>query len=216
MASAQADEVVDQRVAGPGIAGDELGTAVDEGDVGDAAQIKYTDGMRALEQAQHGAMKHRHHRCAVPSGGDVGGAKVVDHGNAEPAGERGAVAELDGEAAIGTVQDGLAVEAHHCDRARRHPVRGQERLDRLGVHVGDQLFRLNQHRGPRGALGEVGGSRDRAPHHVALAVAVGTVAGRAEASDPFAVSLDERHVHPVIGGAAHQPNRSGARHGGVL
>src|SRR5439155_9432636 len=41
LASAQADEVVDQRVAGPGIAGDELGTAVDEGDVGDAAQIKY-------------------------------------------------------------------------------------------------------------------------------------------------------------------------------
>src|SRR6266568_5078968 len=62
----------------------------------------------------------------------------------------------------------------------------------------------------------LGGIRVRAPHHVALAVAVGTVAGRAQASYPFAVSLDERHVHPVIGGAAHQPNRSGARHGGVL
>ena len=34
---AQADEVVDQRVAWPGVASDELGAAVDEGDVGDAA-----------------------------------------------------------------------------------------------------------------------------------------------------------------------------------
>src|SRR6516165_8102290 len=51
---------------------------------------------------------------------------------------------------------------------------------------------------------------------IPFAVAVGTVAGRAEASDLLAVGVDERHVHPVIGGAAHQPDRSGARHGGVL
>src|SRR5262249_59388924 len=47
-------------------------------------------------------------------------------------------------------------------------------------------------------------------------VAVGTVAGRAQASDLLAVGVDERYVHPVIGSAAHQADRSGARHGGVL
>ena len=149
----------------------------------------------------------------MPSGGDVGGAKVIDHGNTEPAGERGAVAELDGEAAIGTVQDGLAVEAHHRDLARRHAVGRQERLDRLGVHVGHQLFGLGEHRRPGTAVGEIGGNRDRAPHDLAFRVAVGAVAGGTEAADLLAVGLDERHVHPIVGGAAHQADRSGARHG---
>ena len=43
---AQADEIVDQRIAGPGVEGDEVGLAVDEGHVGDAAEIEHADGMR--------------------------------------------------------------------------------------------------------------------------------------------------------------------------
>jgi len=212
LARAQAHEVVDQRVARPGVASHELGAAVDESDIGDAAEIEYADGIWALEQAQHRAMKHRHHRRAVPSGSDVGGAKIVDDGNAESGGERGAVAELNGEPAIGTVQHGLAVEAHHGDFARPHAVRGQERLDRLRVHVGHQFFGPRQHRGTRVAVGEIGGNRNRPPHDVALRIAVGAVAGRAEAANLLTVGLDERYVHPVVGGATHQADCNRARH----
>ena len=75
----QADEIVDQRIAGSGVEGDEIGIAVDEGDVGDAAEIEHGDGMRALEQADQRAMEHRHDRRALPAGGDIGGAEVIDH-----------------------------------------------------------------------------------------------------------------------------------------
>ena len=108
------------------------------------------------------------------------------------------------------------MEADHRDVARRHSVRRQERLDCLGMHVGDQLLGLGEHGGPCDALGEIGGSRDRAAHDVALGVAVGAVAGRPEAANAFAVGLDERHIHPVIGGAAHQADRYRTRHAGVL
>ena len=87
-------------------------------------------------------MKYGHHRRAVSSGGNVGSAKVVDHGKAESAGQRFAVAELDGEAAVRAVQDGLAVKAHDGDLARRHPVGCEKSLYGLGVHVGHQLFGL--------------------------------------------------------------------------
>ena len=94
-------------------------------------------------------------------------------------GQRRPVADLDGEAAIRPVQDGLAVKADHGDLARRHAVRRQERLDRLGVHVGHQLLGLDEGSGPLGAVAEIGGSRDRAPQHRPLLLAIGPVAGRA-------------------------------------
>jgi hypothetical protein len=108
------------------------------------------------------------------------------------------------------------VEADNRDFALRHPVRRQERLDRLGVHVGDQLLGRREHGGPCAAVGEIGGNRDRAAHDVALGVAVRAKAGRPEPADALAVGLDERHVDPVVGGAAHQADRYRARHAGVL
>jgi hypothetical protein len=149
-------------------------------------------------------MKYRHHRRALPARGDVGGAEVVDHGNAEPRGERRPVAELHGQSALGPMQHGLAVEAHHGDRARRHPVRGEEGFDRLGMHVGHQLLGLGEQLGPIAAVREIGGDRDRSSQHAPLVIAIGPIAGRAEAADILAVGVDERHVDPVVGGAAHQ------------
>ena len=137
-------------------------------------------GCARLSCAHQGAMEHRHDRGALPAGGDVGGAEVIDHGDAEPGGERRPIAELDREAAVGPVQDGLAVEADHSDRARRHPVRGQERFHRLGMHVGDEFFDLGENFRPLGAVAEIGRDRDRAPQQVPLLVAVGPVSGGAE------------------------------------
>ena len=48
-AGARAHEVVDQRIARPGVAGDRIGPAVDEGDVGDAADIEHRDRMRPVD-----------------------------------------------------------------------------------------------------------------------------------------------------------------------
>ena len=158
----QAHEIVDQRIAGSGVEGDELDLAVDKGDVGDAAEIEHADRMRALELADQGAMEHRHDRGALPAGGDVGGAEVIDHGDPEPGGERRPIADLDREAAVGPVQDGLAVETDHSHRARRHPVGGQERFHRLGMHVGHELFDLR-----RGSSGR----SVRSPRLVATAIA---------------------------------------------
>ena len=110
----QPHEVVDQRIAGAGVEGDEIGVAVDEGHVGDAAEIEHADRMRTLEQAHQGAMEDRHDRGALPAGGDIGGAEVIDHGNPQPGGERRPIAELDREAAFGPVQNGLAVETDHA------------------------------------------------------------------------------------------------------
>jgi hypothetical protein len=81
------------------------------------------------------------------------------------------------------------------------------------VHVGHELFDLRQDLGPLVAIAEIGRDCDRAPHEVALLVAVRAVAGGAERPDLLAVGLDQRDVDPVIGGAAHQTNGSDARHG---
>ena len=211
----QPHEVVDQRIAGAGVEGDQIGIAVDKGHVGDAAEIEHADGMRALKQAHQGAMEDRHDRRALPAGGDIGGPEVIDHRNPQPGGERRPIAELDREAAFGPVQNGLAVETDHADRTRRHPVGRQERFHRLGMHVGHEFFNLGEEFGPLGAAVEIGRDRDRAPQQVAFLVAIGPVSGGAEAADLLAVGLDQRDVDPVIGGAAHQTDGSDARHGVV-
>ena len=46
LAGAQPQEVVDQRIAGAGVEGDEIALAVDERHVGDAADIEHADRMR--------------------------------------------------------------------------------------------------------------------------------------------------------------------------
>ena len=79
--------------------------------------------------------------------------KSYDHRNAEPLGKRRPLPKLDGQAAVRPVQHRLAVEPHDRDLARRHAVRGQERLDRLGVHVGDEFLGVGEQFRPLGAVG---------------------------------------------------------------
>ena len=172
--------------------------------------------MGAPQHPHQRAMEHRHHRRPLPAGGDVGGAEVVDHRNAEPGGQLRPVAELDGEPAVRPVQHGLAVKADHLDLARRHAVGGQEGLDRLGMGVGHQLFRLGEELRPLGAVAEMDGGRDRPPQHGPFLLAVGPIAGRPDPADGLAVGIEQRHVHPVIGGAAHQADGRDPRHSRVL
>jgi hypothetical protein len=189
---------------------------VDIGQVGDAADVEHGDRPRPVEDADQGAMKDRHHRRPLSAGGHVGGAKIVDDGDAEPLGERRAVAELHRQPPLGAVQHGLPMKADHRDRVRRHGVRGEERLHRLGMHVGHPLLRLGEEPGPLRTLRELSGGGDRPAQQLSLAVAVGAIAGGTEAADPLAVGLDQRHIHPVAGGAAHQADRAHLRHAGIL
>ena len=68
------------------------------------------------------AMIDRHQRRPLPAGGDVGGAEVVDHRDAEPARKRGTVAELNRQVTIRLMQHGLAVKSDDRDVARRQAV----------------------------------------------------------------------------------------------
>ena len=180
--------------------------AVDERDVGDAAEIEHADRLRPVKHPHHGAMIDRHQRRPLPAGGDIGGAEIVDHRNAEPARQRGAVAELHREVAIRLVQHGLAVETDNRNVGGGQAVRREIGFDRLGMHRGQKRLGLRQRLRPLIALAEVAGGGDRPPQHRPLGVAIGAVAGRAEPTDAFPVGIEERDVHPVIGGAAHQPD----------
>ena len=76
-AGARAHEIVDQRIARTGIAGDRI-AAIDKSDIGDAANIEHGDRMRPLEIARQRLMEHRHQRRALPAGGDIGGAEIIE------------------------------------------------------------------------------------------------------------------------------------------
>ena len=117
LSGAQPQEIVEQRIAWPGIAGDQL-LAVDEGHVGDAADIEDRDRRLAAELAHQSLMKDRRQRRALPAGRDIGGAKIIDHGNAEALGEDLAVADLHRQRPLRPVQQRLAVKA---DRRRDRP-----------------------------------------------------------------------------------------------
>jgi len=67
--------VVEQRVARPGIAGDQRIGAVDIGDVGDAADIDHDQRPLPLQQLGKRAMIDRDKGCTLPTRGDIGGTK---------------------------------------------------------------------------------------------------------------------------------------------
>ncbi len=108
-------EIVEQRVAGPGIAGDQGIGAVDIGDVGDAADIDHDDRPLALQRLRQRAVIDRHERRALPAGGDVGGAEIMHDRDMDGLGQRRGVADLHRHFLRGPVQHGLAVKADDID-----------------------------------------------------------------------------------------------------
>ena len=82
-------------------------------------------------------MIDRHQRRALPASGDIGGAKVVHHGQSQCRCECRTIADLHREAIMRPMQNRLAVKAHDIDRAAIEPVRGKKRFHRLGMRTGD-------------------------------------------------------------------------------
>ena len=117
LAGATRAPVVDRPVARPGIEGQQRVVLADPGDVGDAADIHHGD--RPRQVAHQSGVEHRHQRRALPARRDVGAAQVVDHAHAQRPREPCAVADLPGEAPLGPVRDGLAVEPDDVERVER-------------------------------------------------------------------------------------------------
>jgi len=205
---ALAHEVVDQRVAGAGVAGIGIGHAVEEGDVRDPADIEHRDRVRAVEHARERAMIDRHERRALPSRGDVGRAEITDDPDPERAREHGTVADLHRQPALRPVQDGLAMKPDDVDRACVEPVGGEESAHRLRVQPRRQRLGLRDRPRTHAALGKVLRRRNRGPQKSGLGVGVGIGRGRPEAGNRLPVALDQGDVDAVHRRAAHQPDRA--------
>ena len=132
--------IVEQRVAGAGIAGDQGVVAVDIGDVGDAADINHDDRPLPLQRLRQRAVIDRHERRALPAGGDVGGAEIVHHRNMDGFRQRGSVADLHRQLPFGAVQHGLAVKADDIDILAGDAVLRGEGGDGFRMRDGDGAF----------------------------------------------------------------------------
>ena len=204
-AGARAHEIVDQRIAWPGIAGNRIVT-IHPGYIGDAADIEHRDRVRSLEIARQRLMEDRHQRRALPALRDIGGAEIVGDRNAQPPRQRRAVADLHGQARRRPVQHGLAMKADNGDVGLGDVFGVEKCLDRLGMDAGDKILGLRQHAGPFMTVGQVYTLGQRLPQQPPFIVRIRPVADRAEAGDPLAVGLDQRHVDAVERGPAHQTN----------
>ena len=114
-AIARAHEIVDQRVGRAGVAGDRI-RSINEGDIRDAAEIEHRDRLRP-RRASPQAPGDRPEPAARPARRP----RRPRRGNRRPpecltlARERRAVAELDRQAFLRPVQDGLAMKSDHVD-----------------------------------------------------------------------------------------------------
>ena len=199
--------VVQQRVAGPGIAGNQGIGAVDIGDVGDAADIDHDHRPLALQRLGERAVIDRHKRRALAAGGDIRGAKIMHDRDMDGLGQRRRIADLHGHFLRRPVQHGLAVKADNIDILARKPVLRGKGGHGLGMRDGHGALGLAQDARPRIALRQMDGLGQGLAQQSAFFVGVGPVAGGAERLHPLAVGFDQRHVDPVERGAAHQTDR---------
>ncbi len=161
-------EIVEQRVARAGIAGDQRIVAVDIGDVGNAADIDHDHRPLALQRLGQRAVIDRNEGRALPAGGDVGGAEIMHDRDMDGLGERRGVADLHGHLLLGAVQHGLAVETDDIDILRGDAVLRGKGGDGLGMGNGDRALGLAQDARPRIALGQVNSLRQGLAQQAAL------------------------------------------------
>ena len=198
--------IVQQRIAGSGVAGDQR-LAVDIGNVGDAADIDDAGGHRAIGEPRQSTMIDRHQRRALPASGDIGGAEIVHHRQSQRLRKPFAFADLDRQPVVRPMQNGLAVKADDIDRGAIDLVCREKRFHRLGMCARDEIFRgCNLGReflAPRDLRCGV----ERLAQQYPLLLAIGPVSRRPEGFDLLAVGPQPRDIHPVERGAAHQAYR---------
>src|SRR5690606_32424597 len=107
--------VVDQRIAGTGVEGDERTVRSHPGDVADAADIDDGNGLLHSGAPGQRLVIERHQRRALPACCHIRAAKVAyDVDTCEPR-QHIAETDLNGAAAFGLMEDRLAVKADYRD-----------------------------------------------------------------------------------------------------
>ena len=183
--------IIDQRVAGTGVEGEELTRPADPGDIGDAADVE--DRERFRQRRSESGMEQRGERRPLAAGGDIGGAEIGDHVEPEKARQQRAVAQLPAAALGRAMQDRVAVEPDDIDGGSG--VASEKLLDPPGMEAGQLVFDRRD---------RTGAAKDR-PQPFAERLRVGE-RQRRPGDHPFlAIRLDHRDVDPVERGAAHQP-----------
>ncbi len=190
--------VIEGAVAGAGIEGEEAAMGADPGDVGDAADVQHAEGF--FEGGGEGLVEDGDQRRPLAAGGDIGRAEIVGDGGVGGAGQGGGVADLPGEASVGLVEDGLAVEADEIGGFGEGGDGFDVALGEAGGDVGEEGI----------GGGEAGGEVEQAAEIAAQGGVVGEGESGAEAADLGAVGFEPGGVHPVERGAAHEAD--GAEH----
>ncbi|EPX86450.1 hypothetical protein ruthe_01265 [Rubellimicrobium thermophilum DSM 16684] len=202
-AAATLHQIVDGRVGGTGVEGEERprlfgppGTGIEPGEIAYPPQIE--DGNRlclACPARQRPVIEGGKRRPLAPQT-DIGGAEVPDHGQAEPFGQSRAIARLMGAPSPRLMREGLAVKA-----------------DDLGPRDGGEKFGM-------GVLDDPGRGFDRLSRpvaerrtqHAAFGVRIGAIGGGTEALDPLAIGEEKGRIHPIERGARHRPERAHRGH----
>ncbi len=137
-AAAGLHPVVDHGVARAGIECQQLARRPDPGDIGNAADVDDHHGL-GLPHQQRRVIGRRQGR-PLTAGRHIGGAQVIDDVDAGRPRQASTIAKLHGDAALGGVQHGVAVQANDIDARRRQPAGVQKSLDRLGMQLRELSF----------------------------------------------------------------------------
>ena len=157
-------------------------------------------------------MKHRHERRALAADGDIRRAKIMDDRDAERAGERRSVADLDRQPSLRAVQDRLAVKADDVDLRGVKTFAAQKRGDGCGVRRRHEVLRrADGARSGRPVVQPTRG-RQRGSQNRPFRRRVRNFDVRAETDDGVAVGVDERDVDAVHRRAAHEADSPAKRH----
>ncbi len=185
--------------------------AVDIGDVGDAAEIEHRDRRLAAQLPDQSAMKDRRQRRALPAGGDVGGAKIINNRNAEPRRQGRpspicTVSPRSGRCSKVWPWNPTAARLAGCRSLAARNVSTASACASFTScsGLGDDIR-------PRRAIGQVRRGGGGAAQQRALGLGVRPAGGRAELRDPLAVGVDQGDIDAVLRGAAHQPDRQHRR-----
>ena len=149
-------------------------------------------------------MIERDERRPLPSRGDIGGAKLVDHGNARCTSQRLAIADLPGAAVGGAMQHRLAVKPEKRDVAGFQCGFLEQGRDRCAMGIRQKPLGLGNVGGHRTFGRRVHGRFQGRAEHGASPGVIGERERRARYGDGFAVGIEDRGVDAIERGSAHQ------------
>ena len=197
-------QIVEQRVAGTGVAGDRVMAIVHIGDIGHATDVQECDWPGNGSRLDQGAVIDRNDGRPLAAAGHIGRPEVMHHTNSQPVGERLPVADLDGQPVVRPVQDRLPMESHDVDRLGLEPVLGQKALDGLGVTVGHHALAGGELRRSGVAIAQANGLVERGAQQAPVGDTIGAKQRRALPHEGVTVRFDEGHIDPVHRSSRHE------------